>query len=460
MGIEYVLKTPSDVIWHIYLDEHSRLVYNKMQSNKWSDAMLLDKCIIKNFSATVDINEQIHIVAYTSIKQLIYYQWNGSQWLYSIITTIRSRFQDIEFINILSELEHVHILYYIKSTLYKNMETLYHYYGNGFNWQGGKILSFPSEDNIDIISAYWYDINSLYLHYSYKKKNNTLIYRSIFDRKQYTWSNPIQVLKTDSILQDIQICIDEDKKIHMIGINTENNVYTLYYVDDENERIIINAQPKPFISPIIKYLKGNIYVAWAIDDRIFSIISTNMGNSFNKLKDVIANDILPFYHVTIKEDGYSQYEKSFGKIYPLFQSYENLVLEDTNSKSKSHQYSIGNELEEIEQEVKNLKEQINTFTTQFNDIYSLLDNFNEHFINYKKILYQLQSTIKKQSNEIQRLQQIITKNNYQTNVSYTIPYKEEDDTDEKEEKGEMEEILNVGNTKIIIRNEEDNNLKQ
>lgn len=453
MSAEYLLECPSGVLWHIYFDDNSRIVYSKKQNDKWSNPILLDKFIVKKFSTTVDIDEKVHIVAYTATKQLIYYQWNGIQWLYSIISTIRSRFQDIVFLKTLSEPEHIHILYHVENTLYKSTEIVYHYYGNGFNWQGGKILSFPSEDNVDIVYAHWYKVDIMHLYYSYRKGNNTFVYRSTFDAKEYIWGNPTQVLKTDLYLENIQVCIDDDKKIHIIGINIQDNTHTLYYIEDKNERIILSAQPEPFVAPIIKHLNGDIYIAWAINNKIFSIISTDGGKKFNKLKDIMAKDIFPLHHVTIKDDYYSQYEKGFGKIYPHFYTHENLVLDDINPKSSPRHHSMPDKLQEMTKEVKNLKSQINGFITQFDDLYSLLNKLNENTTQYEKKLYQLQLIVKKQANDIERLHQLITKKRCQTTMPQTISYRDECQNKGEKEKGE--EVLNVGSTTIIIKNEEE-----
>ena len=113
MARQYLLESPSGLLWNIYIDEDMHLVYSKKQNNSWSSATLLDKFNMKNFSSTIDIEDKVHIVAYTTTKQLIYYQWNGNQWLYSIMTTLRSRFQDISFVKIVADENNVHILYHV-----------------------------------------------------------------------------------------------------------------------------------------------------------------------------------------------------------------------------------------------------------------------------------------------------------------------------------------------------------
>ncbi len=452
-----MLEALSGTMWHIYADENSRIMYTKKQDNIWLDPLLLDRFVAKNFSATIGIDEKVHLIVYTATKQLIYYQWNGNQWLYSIISTIRSRFQDVIFTKILADREHIHMIYHVGNTLFKSTETVYHYYGNGFNWQGGKILSFPSEDNINIIDVYWYNADNIYLNYSHKKDNNTYIYISKFNRKEYIWTNANLLVKTPIYLNKIQICADTNENIHTIGINEENNMYTLHYIEDGNDRTILSAKPEPFVSPLIKCLNdGSIYIAWSMNDKIFSIISTDRGKSFNKLKEISSHDISLFEHVTIDDNNFSHSKKSFARLYPRFEVHEKLILSDIKTEQAILYYPKTDELETMKKEVNSLKNQVSHFVNQFDDLYSILNSLRERIIQYEQSLYQMQLTIKRQTNEIERLQKLSSKKNYQNAVNYSIEYEQNEHNDKIEMSGEEnEEIINVGNTKIIINREED-----
>lgn len=441
MARQYLLESPSGLLWNIYIDEDMHLVYSKKQNNSWSSATLLDKFNMKNFSSTIDIEDKVHIVAYTTTKQLIYYQWNGNQWLYSIMTTLRSRFQDISFVKIVADENNVHILYHVESALYRNKDMVYHYYGDGFNWQGGRIFSFPSEDNISISNLYFYDKSSMYLYYSQKINGKTLVYRSDFDKTNSLWSDPISSFHIPLSLEKVQILLDERKHEHLIGVHDEGDMYTLYYMPRNEKQIIVSSQLKPFTFPLITTLDGEIYVTWNIDDKIFSSVLDKEREEFKRLRETRRDDLSLIDHVTVQSDGISFLRRSWKNVFSQI---------DVDDGLKSYYYPESDEIEILQKDITSIKNQIVNLETQLDDLYSLFHSLKDHIAQYEKSLYQIQISLKKQANEIAQLQNMPMKNKYQTPLNYSVPY---DDSDEDTE-GLEGEVVSLGDTKIIINNDE------
>lgn len=440
MDKQHLLESPSGVLWNIYIDENNHLVYSRRQNRVWSSVSLIDKFNIKDFSSTIDIDEKVHIVAQTSTKQLIYYQWNGVKWLYSIMTTIRSRFQDITFIDISSNGERIHILYHVATTLYQSVDVLYHYYGDGFDWQGGKILSFSSEDNISIRNTHWSNIHYMNLYYSQKKDDETVIYRLYFDKKDYTWSRPTSIFHIPMPIEDIQICLDGKKNEHVIGVNLHKGIYTLYYISNKNKQTTISSQPKPFMCPIIAVSNGTIYITWNIDDKIYSTTLDERGKKIDKLEEIYRDDMSLIHHITIQNNIFSISKRNWANIF------SQTNIED---KLKSSYYPQIEEIQTIQKDINSLKTQIANFKIQFDDLYSLLNSLKEHIAQYEKSLYQVQLAIKKQTNDIAQLQNMPRKS-YQQPLNYTVS---SEDTEENLAESKNE-VVDLGDTKIIIDSEE------
>ena len=441
MDRQHLLESPSGVLWNIYIDEDMHMVYSKKQNSSWSGAMPLDKFSIKSFSATIDMEDKVHIVAYTTTKQLIYYQWDGSQWLYSIMTTIRSRFQDIPFSKIVSDGDNVHVLYHVESALHRNKDVVYHYYGDGFNWQGGRIFSFPSEDNISIDSLYWYDKSYIDLYYSQKEDSKTLVYKSRFNKKNSLWGDPVPSFHIPLSLEKVQICVDDKKNEHLIGIHDEGDMYTLYYIPRDGKQIAVSSQPEPFTFPLITTLDRDIYMTWNIDDKILSSVLDKEREEFHRLRETHRNDMWLIDHVTVQSDGISYIRTSWKDIFSQT---------DVDDELKSYYYPKSDEIEILQRDIYSIKNQIVNFETQLDDLYSLFHTLKDYIMQYEKSLYQIQVSLKKQANEIAQIQNTPIQNKYQTPLNYSVPYNDsDDDTTEKEG-----EVVSLGDTKIIINNED------
>lgn len=442
MDRQYLLEGPSGKLWNVYIDENMHLVYSKEEEGSWSDPTPLDKLYIRDFSCTIDSNDKVHIVAYSTKRQLIYYQWNGEKWLYSIMDTLRSQSQDVSFAQVISHREHVHILYYLENSLYRNRNPFYHYYGDGFHWKGGRAFTFSPEENVYISNISCQDNDRISLYYSKIYNGKTTVNKTEFNSQSYIWSDPQPAFDLSIYLDTPRVYIDRNGQEHLIGTHIQGNTHTLYYIFHNGAQIPISSQSKPFGSPIMSFADNDIYVTWAADGKIFKSILNEKNNSFHMLREVHMDSMSPVDHVTVGENGISYLESNWNDI---------SFSRSMNDEANPYYYPQADELEILQRDVNSIRNTLANFQHQLEDLYSLYSSLKDHILHYEKVIYQIQLAMKRHDNEIARIHNIPKKNRSQAQLNYSIQVPEG-----AEDEGEHErEIVSLGDTQIIIDNEED-----
>ncbi|NMA96325.1 MAG: hypothetical protein GX974_09830 [Clostridiales bacterium] len=451
MKSQYMLKSLSGAKWYIHLDKDMKLVYSKKEGQSWSNILPIDKYSVRDFSSTIDTKDRLHIVTYNENDQLIYYQWNGDKWLYSTITNLRSQFQDVPFLQIISYEGNINIFYYITNSMGEG--NLYHHFGDGFHWRGGKIFSFEEEENISVV-----DVNSnyrpnMYIYISKNKSTHTSIERSQFDRGKLKWTDFSPSLGSPLRLTDIRIDLDDNGIEHLIGTqHSEEDVYTLYYLSKGTEPIKIVSQSQPFDPSLMITASDGVYAAWALGDRIFTYKLNEENMAFDSLGETSREDMSIINHVYINDDNITCIIRSWDKS-PL--QTEATPATPPSTAQDKHQ---DREMREFKNSLTFLKNQAASVSKQIDDLYSLFYNLKDYLVKYEKSLYQVQLSLQRHDNEIAQLQRApSTFKTSSPKKSTTVPEPSsiviENADDNKDDT--PSEVVNLGDVQVIIDNAED-----
>ncbi|HZJ83579.1 MAG TPA: hypothetical protein VFD57_07200 [Clostridia bacterium] len=281
-NMNYVLQDQEDIRWYFTLSEDNKIRYTKRQGGQWSDYEYIDSPPIESYSATIDNKGIIRILAYTTVRQLIYYERINERWNARTLERIYSRFQNISYFSIQCSDLGTHILCYIDNSLNKSAELLIHYYLYEGKWYGGRLWRFMSDQKTMPQALSIDTANRLHLLYTQNFRQRIHLYYCIYDPIALSWEEPTNIHSSASLGQ-YQLHVDEFQNAHIVWTEIIDGQYQIKYLsksitnstEDWKEVVLYRSENK-IQSPVIL---DNDYLQcfWKEDLSIYKMISTDSG---------------------------------------------------------------------------------------------------------------------------------------------------------------------------------------
>lgn len=413
--LSYFLEQKSGKQWHLTLSENQKLLYSYKYGENWSVPTEIDRQLHKAFSAAPDQTHRIFVVAFTHTKQLIYYEWNGQEWLQRSIYRIHSRFENISFIMVLPTATTVHIFYYLENSLRKTQESLIHYYMDKDDWTVGKNLNFISDDGVMPRCIAADKTGKIHLVFTKKHREDNHCYYTLLDIGSRNWTVPALLFRTEANLSEFELSIDPSEILHLVWVEEKEAKYRLKY---QHKNVDIGEKhPWEEISVLYEGSEKPVHPALIVQDEplCFFITDTELKASTllrpeenfpwtekveaNRLKDLESN-----WKITMKPDGIPERLSLIGRGYP---DAPWSVLEVVSQLPKDRYGRNPKPLAEaqatFEPEIVQLRKQFAQITSQLDEVYSSLYLMQDHLKQRDKSLYQMEATVKRLNFELEQL---------------------------------------------------------
>ncbi len=423
----YLIEESLGKQWYFLLSEKHTIEFTWRDKDSWAKPVQLDEQPIKRFKVTIDMNDRIHILAYSTSKRLIYYEWNGNQWYHRMLFRVQSQFENISKFDILSALNSIHVFYYIENALKRAQEYLVHARLENGKWHSNEILNFLTDQGVKLQLIQHDSKGNLFGIYTRLLRNETRCYFVYYNNQHGSWSKPYILFQQQGICSNFNGCADSNGDFHLLwveksGIESRLNykkiIPTILNLNTEISCIQDNtAMP---IDITYLHIDGNVlYCCWIQDERAF-VNSSNISEvCWGQSKEIAKGPFHIYKKVSKSLDGYSRIETKIGDGYPEFSwTLESLLLNNqTKEKVSINKEQVQKEkknetlffsLEEIQQTMNKLESKVKEINSRMDDFHAALYQLQDYIRQKDKNSFQREAQIRKLAFEIEQIRSMRT----------------------------------------------------
>jgi len=237
---------------------------------------------VEEFDLDIDSGDNIHLVAVSSGKNVIYCRYDRKEWVKNVLynfSKTETRISNLKIISIGNEL---HLLYVI--TVPSGNGALFHHHWSGTEWVGYKVIDLPDKDKWVKYDAVSSNHHGIYLILWQSGK------LSLWEFSSKQWEK-----KNDNICEKISnintIIFQRDNVV----IGDKQAVYfaqNIFRDGGEMFTVLVNSNSIAE-GPVVINTKKALYTAWVVENRLYYRASYDGGGSWGKVK--------VYYHLQGKE---------------------------------------------------------------------------------------------------------------------------------------------------------------
>ncbi|NLI60418.1 MAG: hypothetical protein GX375_03190 [Clostridiales bacterium] len=428
--INYILQEDKGIKWYFYLSDNKKIMYTNNRQGDWSTLESINSQPIKDFSATIDSLGVIRIVAYTTTRQLLYFEMIDGKWNNQVIERIYSRFQDIPYFFILASSSGVHILYYINHSLSRSGETLIHYYLYEGKWHGGRLWKFMSDQMTSFQSFFLDDKDRLHILFTQRWRQRFHLYHCRYDSLAFSWIEPTAI-HSSSARHNYELHVDSTGNLHILWSRPMESQYQIRYLsklsrgDDKYwKESIIHESSHKIKTPLIVE-DHDLHCFWKEDKALYKMSSKDLGLSWSApelLRESLDYDAV-LLNITSWNKGRPKPIKMWGQEFPHISlagiDLDSAGLQKPISKVSPIQLSAEDEIEEKEyvnwvdtkesirsmkRENKRMREAINNLFSQIDHLNSIIFSLQDQMQLNERSLFNINAQIKQLSFQVKQLQ--------------------------------------------------------
>jgi hypothetical protein len=507
-NIFYLIEESLGKQWYFSLTDQQLIEYTWREENSWTKPLQLDGQPIKQFRAAIDKNDRIHLLAYSTSKKLIYYEWNGEQWYQRLLYRVQSRFEDISHLELLSTFNRIHIFYYIENSLKRAQESLIHSWFENGKWKSNVLLNFLTDQGVKFQLVQYDTKGNLFVIYTRLLRNETRCYFIYYDNDLDSWSKPFILFQQLGKCSNFSGMGDSNGDFHIIWVEMTGPEYRLNYKkvipnslnSNTETHCILDNGAVPIDSTCLQITGNSIYCYWIQEGNAFvsqgHISGINWGQS-----NVIAQGPFHVYKKISKTlDGNSLVETKIGDGYPEFswtlstllsneQSNENkpAIIDDTNLlKVKSsdnsgllseqempdqNEQTLTQSVKEIQKLINKLQSEIKEIKNRMDDLHAALYQQQDYIRQNDKNSFQREAQIRKLAFEVEQIRAMranmpiinLEKNeeNNETSIQQPVLNDDKNNDDSLQNKMLPKNVdlgsgeIQLGNVSILINPEEE-----
>lgn len=274
----YLIQLPKDQLLFLNHTTKTGLYSQTLSANGLSRPLIIHRNNTNEYSATLDSDQNLHIVTKPLPDQVIHLFYKGTNLTREVILDDPKNIYHFANLNVSYANARVHLFYTANQPTQNSCELIHHILCQENKIETNPIISFPStplgfrymtqDDNIYILYG------ELDTHYSLK----LLIY------KDNTWSLPLQVITSSFPIDDFQFFIDSQGIIHIVYIQEKYGRYHMIYKNQQHntlsEEILIYTTSSKIYPVIFNYYRG-LWVNFIDNSGLQMILSMDNGNTFS-----------------------------------------------------------------------------------------------------------------------------------------------------------------------------------
>lgn len=275
----YLIRTQHDQLLLLNHSIKNGLYSQALSSNGLSRPVIIHRSNTLQYSATVDNNQDLHIITQPSQEQIIHLHYKDNNITRNVILEDPKGIYHFSNLHVIYAKEHVHLFYTANQPIGDSCELIHHILCQENKIETYPILSFAPPHLGFRYMTYNNDIYILYgevgTHYSLQ----FLMY------KEDNWNTPAPVATSSFPIDDFQFCIDNNGHIHMVYVQEKYGRYHILYKKHQNnvwsDEIILHTTSSSVYPSIFTYHRG-IWVNFVDNGNLQMILSMDNGNNFSK----------------------------------------------------------------------------------------------------------------------------------------------------------------------------------
>ena len=280
--MSYLIRTNTDQLLLLSRSAKNGLYFQTLSSSGLSRPVIINRSNTANYTATIDANQDLHIITQPSKEQIIHLHYKNNALTRNIILEDPKDIYDFSNLYTTSTKEYVHLFYTANQPAGDACELIHHILCEESKFETHPILSF---DEKPLILQYMTHDDAIFLFYGEKKQSyviNLMIY------KDGSWSKPASVVSSSFPIDDCQFCINHEGHIHLTYVQEKYGRYQLVYKKHQNniwsDEIVLHTTAADINPCIFSYHRG-IWVSFLDNNQLQMILSMDNGNSFSKNVD-------------------------------------------------------------------------------------------------------------------------------------------------------------------------------
>jgi hypothetical protein len=241
---------------------------------------------VKEFFLDIDAGDNIHLIALTYEKEVVYMRYNLIEWSKHVLYRLSGTSNSISNLRLVSWEEELHLLYILSDPA--GNSALFHHLWDGKGWKGFRVKDVLQDEQITAYDVSCGAGNIVYLTLSLK---GSLVLWKFADGQ---WEKHAE-LNGEGFCGINDIVVQED---YLIFRNAEG----VYFVMDingpcENEPVEITLGRMVDKGPIIVNRKKTLHIAWAEDGQLKYRSSYDGGASWSRVKTYgnIQEEVMDMY---------------------------------------------------------------------------------------------------------------------------------------------------------------------
>ncbi|SNS33164.1 hypothetical protein SAMN05446037_100824 [Anaerovirgula multivorans] len=319
----YLIKTEDNTSYFFYLNKNQEIHYNIYSAENLllkNEKLVVE--IVMDFAATIDFNNQIHVICITKSGVLNYYIGLDTKWKHKTLTQLDVKSNTYRYLSLLIDKNYTHIFCIKTNLLNATIASIEHMYWNQKNINKTTITTYmpgkyPSPYEIDLDS-----MGNIHIIYKvFYRSNHQLFYNkfNIFNKK---WGTSEMVSDLQEEHSHPSILIDRRDNLHLVWCTITKNNFTLKY---KNKMNITNPKSKWCNPKILSSTNANNLSPIILHEGSFIKVLSKQNNNIN---EVVSND----YGLSWEPSSRNQSYRSKNPI--LIGYFSNHKLENKSSKIK------------------------------------------------------------------------------------------------------------------------------
>jgi len=447
------LKNPDGTLIMVNYSPRKGLYYQIFMDDHTSRPNLLLANGTYEYSAFLDENSNLHVIAKNDKSQIIHFQLLSNKIEKEIILDDYANEFKISDIFALSFKNQVHLLYYADNPSTKNTELIYQLLKKPY-CAPVPLGEIPNREiNFDCIRQK----DNVLLSMISKEQDDYTINIKALNPQSNKWVDFYQPVKSKFPVKYCKLILDQSGICHLLYIQEQYGQYQLIYKN--NKEGWSNSHPLYscgyFIKPVLFIYQDALWINWNENGTFKSLLSVDMGDSFsetihNSIQDSGAS--IHYYENKLSDSplicnqlyGISHYPPQFVLLYnldmdgihPHLKVNNELKLYLTHIKK---QLNISVSKRKLEEENHRLKDELEKMTNiqmdishQYNELAELARKIQEEGKKWRNLNKEAKSEIEFHKKRIKQLEKI-SEAKISTENQKQVELPKEDEKKEKEE---------------------------
>lgn len=439
-GNSYLIEESLGRQWYFTLNSRQLIEYSRRIEKSWTEPAQVDGQAVKLYTITIDMNDNIYVLAYNTSKQLICYEWKENQWYQRLLHSVSSRFENISYVEVLSTQANIHIFYYIENSLKRAQESLIHAYLKDGKWSSDVLMSFLTDQIVTPQIIRSDESGNLFCIYTRTIRDQTRCYYIFFDNKLNIWSKPGVLFQKPGECSEFNGQMDSIGYFHLVWIEKSACNYRINYkkinpIIKNNAAVSVCIQDgtAQIETPCLR-IGDQLHCFWIQDGNGMVSKGDASGQHWGVPKVITENPIAKYYKINKTLDSRTQTLPSLGDGYPsfnwtletiLFNNRCDLPVQKQNEQKytaikghdKASKYEVSQSSNKFNQQIANFQSQLNEFEKKLDNFHTALYQIQDYIQQKDKSSFQTEAQIRKLSFELEQLRSMKAKKNFHRNIS-------------------------------------------